>query len=130
MLVGGVQMNEPVKSYRELRIWQKAMDLVPKVYEQVKKLPKEETYALGDQIRRSAVSIPANIAEGHARQHTKEFIQHLSIAKGSLAELDTLLELGQRLGYLNQLGLSEINRAIVDLRMPLQGLINKLRAKL
>ncbi|RLE33480.1 MAG: four helix bundle protein [Acidobacteria bacterium] len=123
-------MNEPVKSYRELRIWQKAMDLVPKVYEQVKKLPKEETYALGDQIRRSAVSIPANIAEGHARQHTKEFIQHLSIAKGSLAELDTLLELGQRLGYLNQLGLSEINRAIVDLRMPLQGLINKLRAKL
>jgi four helix bundle protein len=106
------------------------MDLVPMVYEQVKRLPKQETYALGDQLRRAAISIPANIAEGHARQHTKEYIQHLSIAKGSLAEVDTLLELAERLGYLEGSSLTETRRAIVDLRMPLQGLINKLQARL
>jgi four helix bundle protein len=106
------------------------MDLVPMVYKQVKKLPKEETFALGDQLRRAAISIPASIAEGHARQHTKEFIQHLSIAKGSLAELDTLLELASTLGYLERASLAKIEQVIVDLRMPLQGLIKKLQAKL
>ena len=130
MLAAGVQMSERLKSYRELRVWRKAMDLVPLVYEQVKRLPKHETYALGDQLRRAVVSIPANIAEGHARQHTREFIQHLSIARGSLAEVDTLLELAERLDYLEPRSLSEIRQAIVDLRMPLQGLVNKLQAKL
>ena len=84
-------------NYRDLVVWQRAIDLVPEVYQLVKKLPKEETYALGDQLRRAVVSIPANAAEGQARQHHKEFLQHLSIAKGSLAELHTLLTVAQKL---------------------------------
>ena len=79
-----------VQNYRDLKVWQESMDLTPEVYRLQRKLPKEETYGLGDQIRRAAVSIPANIAEGHARQHTKEFLQYLAIARGSLAELETL----------------------------------------
>ena len=75
------------------------MELAEKVYLLVKALPKEETYALSDQMRRAAVSIPSNIAEGHARQSQKEFLQFLCIARGSRAELETQLLLAQRLGY-------------------------------
>ena len=82
---------EKKADYTELVVWQRAMALVPDVYTLLKAFPQEETYALADQIRRAVVSIPANIAEGQARQHRKEFIQHLSIAKGRLAELHTLL---------------------------------------
>ena len=78
---------EKKADYTELVVWQRAMALVPDVYTLLKAFPQEETYALADQIRRAVVSIPANIAEGQARQHRKEFIQHLSIAKGRLAEL-------------------------------------------
>ena len=75
------------------------MKLAEKVYLLVKALPREETYALSDQIRRAAVSIPSNIAEGYARQSQKEFLQFLCIARGSRAELETQLLLAQRLGY-------------------------------
>ena len=78
-----------VQSFQDLIIWQKAMDLVIEVYNLVKELPKEEQYALSDQMRRAAVSIPSNIAEGQSRNSTKEFIQFLSVAKGSNAELQT-----------------------------------------
>ena len=83
------------KSYRELIVWQKSMELAEKVYLLVKALPKEETYALSDQMRRAAVSIPSNIAEGHARQSQKEFLQFLCIARGSRAELETQLLLAR-----------------------------------
>jgi four helix bundle protein len=101
------------------------MDLLPVVYELLKQLPRNESYALSDQIRRAALSIPANIAEGQARQHKKEFIQHLSIARGSLAELDTLLLAGQRLGYwpIND----RIDSQLLEIRRLLQGLIRSLR---
>lgn len=91
-----------VKSYQELIVWQKAMDLVEQIYCLVKLLPKEETYALSNQMRSSAVSIPSNIAEGQARSSTKEFANFLSIAKGSNAELQTQLMICVRLEYLNQ----------------------------
>lgn len=119
--------NPSVRSYRDLRVWQKAMELAPAVYAALKCLPKEENYALADQIRRAVVSIPANIAEGHAREHRKEFIQFLAIAKGSLAELDTLLELGLRLNYFSAKTTTELQEHIRDLRMPLQGLISRLK---
>lgn len=119
---------ERAKGYQDLKVWQQAIALVPKVYELLKRLPKEETYALADQIRRAVVSIPANIAEGQARQHAKEFLQHLAIAKGSLAELDTLLIVAQLLGYLTTAELDAIQPAMQDVRMPLQGLINRLQA--
>ena len=78
-----------VKSYQDLLVWQKAMELVTEIYRIAKLLPREELYALSDQMRRSAVSIPSNIAEGQARNSTKEFINFLSVAKGSNAELQT-----------------------------------------
>ena len=88
-------------SYRDLDVWQKAMDLVVNCYKLVQRFPESEKYGLINQIQRAAVSIPANIAEGQARQYVKEFIQHLSIAQGSLAEVETYLQLAERLGYVN-----------------------------
>ncbi|MBO5720510.1 MAG: four helix bundle protein [Bacteroidales bacterium] len=78
-------------NYKNLLVWQKAMDLVVEIYKISKLLPKEEKYGISDQIRRSAVSVPSNIAEGQSRNSIKEFIQFLSIARGSLAELETQL---------------------------------------
>ena len=91
-----------VKSYKELIVWQKAMDLVSEVYALVKLLPREELYALSDQMRRAVVSIPSNIAEGQERNSSKEFAQFLSIARGSKAELETQLFICVRLGYLSE----------------------------
>lgn len=89
-----------VKNYRDLIAWQKAMDLVVNVYEDTKALPGDERFGLTSQMRRSAVSVPCNIAEGHARDSTKEFLHFLSITCGSLAELETQLMLAERLRYL------------------------------
>ena len=89
-----------ILSYQDLQVWQKSMDLVVEIYKIVKLLPKEETYALSDQMRRAAVSIPSNIAEGQQRQTTKEFKYFLSIAKGSCSELTTQLLICQRINYL------------------------------
>ena len=91
-----------VQNYRQLEVWQLAMDLAERCYQATKGFPKEELFGLTSQIRRSAVSIPANIAEGQGREHTKEFLNHLSIARGSLLELETHLMLSQRIGLLQQ----------------------------
>ena len=85
--------------YRSLIVWQKAMLLVRLVYAEVKKLPNDERYALGDQIRRSVVSIPSNIAEGNGRASNKDYAHFLAIARGSLYETLTQLEIAQDLGY-------------------------------
>lgn len=89
-------------NYRELLVWQKSMDLVEQVYKLVALLPKDEIYALSSQIRRAAVSIPSNIAEGQGRQYEKEFKHYLSVAKGSLYELETQLTLCAKLKFLNE----------------------------
>src|SRR5687767_13174121 len=89
-----------MKSFRELRIWQAAMDLVEKIYLLTRSFPKQETYGLTSQLQRAAVSIPSNIAEGHAREHLKEYLHHLSMAQASLAELEKQLEIALRLKYL------------------------------
>ena len=89
-----------VKKYEDLKVWQKAMLLAKTMYGLQKQLPKEETYGLGDQIRRAAVSIPSNIAEGFGRDTDKEFRHFLSIARGSLYETKTQLQLAESLGYL------------------------------
>jgi four helix bundle protein len=91
-----------LQSYRDLVVWQKAMDLVEEIYRLTKMLPKEELYALTTQIRRAAISIPANIAEGYGRLHRKEYLNHLSIARGSLLEVETQLELTVRLHYMSR----------------------------
>jgi four helix bundle protein len=117
----------PFKSYRDLGVWQKAMDLVIECYKATKKFPQSETFGLSSQFQRAGVSIAANIAEGRAREHTKEFLRHLSIANGSLAELETHILISERLEYLapidvNQLlkRSSEIGRMINGLRRSLE----------
>ena len=87
-------------SYRKLDVWQKAMDLLVECYRTSKEFPREELYGLTSQLQRAAVSVPANIAEGQGREHRKEFLHHLSIAHGSVAELETHLQIAERLGYL------------------------------
>src|SRR5213594_3889481 len=94
-------MKEPVKSYRDLKVWAKAMDLVVESYKIAATLPKSEVFGLANQIQRAAVSIPANIAEGHGRDHLGDYLHHLSVANGSLAELETHFMLGGRLSYLS-----------------------------
>lgn len=91
--------RKPIKSYRDLNVWVKAMDLAESVYTTTRTWPKEELYGLTSQIRRATVSIPSNIAEGHGRVSTKEYLHHLSIARGSLLELETQILLAERLEY-------------------------------
>lgn len=98
-----------VKSYRDLVAWQKAIELARLSYMIAMRLPRIEVYEMSSQLRRAAVSIPSNIAEGHARNHTKEYLQFLGIAKGSLAELQTLLVLSEKFGYCTT---TEIERPI------------------
>ncbi|WP_428825845.1 four helix bundle protein [Azonexus sp. IMCC34842] len=88
--------------YRDLIVWQKAMDLVVEIYRLSQTFPATEKFGLASQIQRAAVSIPSNIAEGHARKSSGAFINHLSIAAGSLAEVETQLMLAERLGYCAQ----------------------------
>jgi len=90
-----------IKSYQDLDVWQKSMSLVTEIYTATKTFPREEVYALTNQIRRAAVSIPSNIAEGHAKSTTREFMRFVSIAPGSVAELETQLLTGKNLGYLS-----------------------------
>ncbi len=89
-------------NYKKMIVWQKAMDLTVDVYNVVKVLPVEERYALSDQLRRAAVSIPSNIAEGFGRHTEKELKQFLSIAKGSVYEVETQLLIGLRTGYFSE----------------------------
>lgn len=115
-----------VKSYKDLIVWQKSMDLVALVYQATKTFPKEELYGLTNQVRRAVVSIPSNIAEGQARQSAAEFKNFLSIARGSLAEVETQLLIAKRLNYLPQEQLT----AIMALHQEVSKMIPALMSKL
>lgn len=93
---------EQVKSYRDLIVWQKAMDLVALCYQMTQVFPDNQKYNLTSQLQRAAISVPANIAEGHGRQATGDYIHHLSIARGSLMELETHIQIARRLNYLEE----------------------------
>ena len=112
--------------YQDLIVWQKALDLVEMVYQATRTFPTEELYGLTNQLRRAVVAIPSNIAEGHARNSTKEFHRFLSISKGSLAEVETQLLIAHRLGYLStdQLG------HILSLQVEINKMTNSLMRKL
>jgi four helix bundle protein len=97
-----------IQSYRELEIWQVAMDLAQACYRLTMNYPKAELFGLTSQIRRSAAAVPANIAEGQGRQHTREFPQFLGVARGSLFELETHLELSRRVGLLTEDDLAKL----------------------
>jgi|SRR6185437_6562899 four helix bundle protein len=92
--------DQTIKSYRDLRVWQEGMALAELSYRLTRAFPREEMFGLTAQIRRSAASIPANIAEGHGRENTQSFIQYLRIAQGSLKELETHLQLAARVAVM------------------------------
>jgi len=91
-----------LKNYRDLIVWQKSMDLVVAVYKASKTFPSDERFGLTGQLRRAAVSIPANIAEGYGRKHRGEYLYHLSVAAGSLAEVETHLAISVRLEFISR----------------------------
>ena len=115
-----------VNSFRDLRVWQVGMDLVETVYRFSEGFPAKETYGLTNQMRRCAVSIPSNIAEGHTREHSKEYLHHISIAQASLAELQTQLEIAARLTYLSDEELRAALDQAISLTRQLYALRNAL----
>lgn len=115
-----------MKSLRELRVWQAGMELVEEVYRLTRQFPQEEKYALASQIQRAAASIPSNIAEGHTREHLKEYLHHVSMAQASLAELETQLEIATRLGYIGSDQLNNILQKCSSLGKQLYALRNSL----
>jgi four helix bundle protein len=119
----------PARNYRELLVWQEGIKLAKAVYKLTEKFPRQETYALADQIRRAVVSVPSNIAEGQARKAPGDFRRFLHIALGSLAEVDTQLILAQEFGYLAKDDLNIVDEQIQSLRKKLYALINSLPAR-
>jgi len=115
-----------LKNYQDLIAWQKAMDLVEDVYRSSKDFPREEIYALTSQIRRAAVSIPSNIAEGQGRRTTADFLRHLSIAYGSLCEVETQILIARRLKYIAQARLEEVMNRAGEVGRLLNGLMASL----
>ena len=111
--------------YENLDVWKKSIELVTDIYKLVKLLPKEETYALSDQIRRSAVSVPSNIAEGSSRNSKKEFVQFLYIALGSLCELETQLLIAKNVGYISNN--ENLNNNIISIKKMLNALISSMK---
>jgi four helix bundle protein len=120
-------MNQETKSYRDLVTWQRALDLAHEVNQITRFFPKEERFGLTSQIRRAGVSVPANIAEGQGRLSKGEFRYFLGVARGSLSELDTLLILAERAGFIDHETHQKLEGLIVEVRRPLQGLISSLR---
>ena len=114
-----------MNNYRELKVWQKSMDLVEKVYEIVSSFPKEEKYGLISQIQRSAVSIPSNIAEGAGRNSNKEFRNFLGIANGSSNELVTQLIISMKVNYVKENELDAIFSLITEIQKMNFSLIKK-----
>lgn len=118
-----------MRTHKDLEVWQQSMRMVTSVYELTKEFPKEEMYGLTNQIRRAAVSVPSNIAEGAARHSRKEFIQFLYIALGSTMEVDTQIIISKNLGYLdNEKRLKLCNR-INDIGKMINGLIKYLKER-
>jgi four helix bundle protein len=118
-----------LKNYKELKVWQKAYELCLKIYRMTKSFPKEEKYGLTSQIRRSAVSIPSNIAEGYGRRTTGEYIQALYVAYGSQCELETQVLLAGDLGFIKHENLEILNEDLGDVERMLKGLIRSLEKK-
>jgi four helix bundle protein len=119
-----------LQNYRELEVWQRGMILAEECYKVTRNFPKEELFGMTSQIRRAAASIPANIAEGQGRQHTKEFLNHLSMARGSLKELETHLILCQRVGLLDSPTLERLLALTDEISRMMSGLRKALEARL
>jgi four helix bundle protein len=115
------------KSYRDLIVWQKAIQLVTEIYKTTKQFPKEEIYGLTSQLRRAAVSIPSNIPEGQSRLSKLEFKNFLSHARGSLVEVETQLLIARNLGYLSESAADQLLKQTAEVARILNGLLNTVR---
>jgi four helix bundle protein len=124
-----MSQSDKVKTHKDLDAWQKSIELVKNVYELTKSFPQSELYGLSSQIRRAAVSIPSNIAEGAARQTTKEFIRFLYVAQGSLSELETQVIVSESLLYIDHDESAAILGKMSVIRAQLAGLMRSLRPK-
>jgi len=122
VLIAGIQVD--MNSFRDLIVWQRSLQLVKSVYEDTKEFPKEEIFGLKMQIRRCATSVPSNIAEGYGRQHTSEYVRFLQIARGSLFELITQLEIALSLTYIQDI--SKLEKECDEIAKMLNSLIRKL----
>lgn len=118
-----------IQGYRDLLVWQQSMSLAEEVYKVTGDFPKTEIYGLTSQLRRAAVSVPSNIAEGQARNSTGEYVQFLGVSKGSLAEVETQLEIACRLGWLSPADKERLLTQADEIGRMLAGLINKLRLR-
>ncbi len=119
-----------IKHYKNLKIWQRSVDLVTAVYQLTDSFPRDELYVLTSQIRRAAISVPSNIAEGSSRRHTKkEFIRFLQMAYGSLAEIETQLIIAGNLTFTSQKDCENIFKEIDEVMRMTTGLINALESK-
>ncbi len=129
MLAPNTARSRVIKGYRDLVVWQRAMDLVTATYRLTASFPREEKYGLVQQLKRAAVSVPSNVAEGHGRDHLGDYLHHLSVANGSLMELETQLMIAGRLGYVSR----EVEERIVaqgaEVGRMLSGLARALRKR-
>jgi len=116
-----------VKNYRDLIVWQKAMELVTEIYQHTKAFPEEERYGLTSQLRRSSVSLPSNMAEGYGRNSTQDYIRFLKIANGSLFELQTQLEIARNLNILSEESFSVLFELSREIERMLSSLIRKIK---
>ena len=126
---GGKDSSEMLKNYKDLKVWQKSYELCLKIYRLTAKFPKEERYGLTSQIRRAAVSIPSNIAEGYGRKTTPDYLRFLYIAYGSICELETQLLLSGDLNYVNQEYLESLKDGTGEVERMLKALIKSLENK-
>jgi len=118
--------TEKIKTYKDLLVWQKSMDLVTQIYMETKSFPKDELYGLAQQIRRAAVSVPSNIAEGYGRKSTKDYIRFLQIAIGSLFEVQTQLQIALNLDYIKEEDYNNLFESSREIERMLSSLIKKL----
>jgi four helix bundle protein len=119
--------DQPLSTYRDLLVWQKAMDLVTEVYQCTKSFPRDEMFGLVAQMRRSSVSVPSNIAEGKGRRTSKELVQFLFNARGSLLELQTQISISERLSYLNESEATKLEQNSAKVAQLLNGMIRHFR---
>ena len=122
--------NKKIESFKDLIVWQKGIEIVNEVYNVTKHFPKDELYGLTSQIRRAAISIPANIAEGWGRGTTKNYIQFLEISRGSLFELETLIIISTNQSLVNMDKCNEISNKVNETGKMLNSLITKLESKI
>jgi four helix bundle protein len=118
-----------MKSYRDLIVWQKSMELVTLTYKLVENFPEKEKFSLVSQLKRSAISIPSNIAEGYGRNYSKDYSRFLQIARGSLFELHTQLDISTRVGITESDDFDDIVSLSIEIEKMLNSLISKINAK-